>query len=300
MRILFLTEESYPAHNPVSFIQFHQSMALEELGHEVHIYNCTRPPLSLVDYLQAYDFDLILLELSQARPDALWRALRQFRRTEPIRLVGTLNRLVWPAPSAWDVVDFTVTPWKGESVEALGRMRDLRYLPLGYNASLHTRETDLQPLGPVFVGNTLGDRSGEAAQYLEALRLEHVVLCIGPGFEQKYLDPFMLSRVYAASRCLPNVHYGRQKGRDCILNERFWQAGRCGIPVNDYSPMMNEVFDDELVKEFCFADTREWQERVRRLNSGAVVNPRLLARLDESLTGHSYRDRMLALLQWLE
>jgi hypothetical protein len=300
MRILFLTEESYPTQNAVSFIQFHQSMALEELGHEVHLYNCTKPPLNLMDYLQAYEFDLILLELSQSLRDTLWRALHQFRRTEAVRLIGTMNRLSHPPPAAWDLIDFTVTPWHGETVDALRRTRDIRYLPLGYNASLHRRETDLQQLGPVFVGNTLGDRAHEAEEYLGVLRLEQVVLCIGPGFEQKYLDPFMLGRVYAASRCVPNLHYSREKGKDCILNERFWQAGRCGIPVNDHSPLMDQVWDRVLVKEFCFADKPEWQDRVRQLNSGARVDSGLITRLDESFAGHSYRNRMLGLLQWLE
>jgi hypothetical protein len=172
---------------------------------------------------------------------------------------------------------------------------------LAYNDRLHRRKTGLPAIGGVFVGNTLGVKKREADEYLAKLIEEHSVLGVGPGFEQQYMDPFMLGGVYSSARCLPNFHYSWERTGDFILNERFWQAARCGIPVNDYSPLMDEVFEKQIVDNFCFADKRQWQDRVRSLNSGAeVVDPSLLKKLDEALTGHSYHDRMKQLLAWLE
>jgi hypothetical protein len=300
MKILALCEESYPVMLPASYVLFHQSMSLERLGHEVHLFNVRKPVLPLLEYLDAYEFDLIYLDLEHLRSQSLLHYLKQYRVYEPIRVVASLLKLPAPPDNVWDVVDFAVTPWKGKTIESLVRTRDVRHLPLGYNPVLHVRNPDLPPLGPVFVGNTAGEREPEAEAYLKALREERTVLCIGPGHEQKYLDPFMLGRVYAGARCLPNFHYAAETGEDLILNERFWQSARCGIPVNDRSPLMEELWNDTLLEAFCFADRQSWQDRVRRLNSGADhVNPEAVAELDLSLAGHSYDDRMRHLMQWL-
>jgi hypothetical protein len=150
------------------------------------------------------------------------------------------------------------------------------------------------------VGNTTGAREQEAEAYLKTLRDERAVLCIGPGHEQKYLDPFMLGRIYSAARCLPNFHYAAETGADWMLNERFWQGARCGTPVNDRSPLMEELWSGTLLSTFCFADRQAWQNRVRRLNSGAdQVPPEVISELDRSLAGHSYDDRMRRLIEWL-
>jgi len=276
-------------------------MALEDLGHEVHIYNLDKHPLVLTDYLQSFDFDLIFLDLEVLRSQPLLRTLSQYRCVEPVKVVGALYRFPAPPDSAWDVVDFAVSPWKGERISALSAKFDLRYLPFAYNDRLHRRQTDLPRIGGIFVGNTSGEKQHEANEYLAELIEEQAVLGVGPAFQEKYMDPFILGSVYAASRCLPNFHYSWEKGRDCILNERFWQTGCCGIPVNDYSPLMDEILETEIVETFCFADMRQWQERIRRLNSGAdVVDPSVLKKLDAALTGHSYNDRMKQLLAWLE
>ena len=50
MRILAPVFESYPAQHPASFILMHQSMALEDMGHEVHLFNITRPLYRLADF----------------------------------------------------------------------------------------------------------------------------------------------------------------------------------------------------------------------------------------------------------
>ncbi len=300
MRILAFTLESYPNLRPASFVLLHQSMALEDMGHEVHLYNLSRRPIRLTDYLDAYDFDLVIVEVEFLRGEELFRSLRQYRRTAAVRMVGALYSLPPPPPAVWELFDFTFTPWKGRTVSELVTTVDLRSLPLGYSAQLHRRSTDLPPLGPVFVGNAAGELQAEADRYLRKLRDERVVLCIGPGFEQKYMDPFMLGRIYAAARCLPNFHHGQEKGEDLILNERFWQSARCGIPVNDHHALMDEVWHPCLVREFCFDDLNSWQERIRLLNSGQVSVPaEVTARLDEALKGQSYHDRMRQLLEWL-
>jgi len=302
MRVLAFCQESYPSEFSSSYILMHQSMAFEELGHEVHLYNVRRRPLRLADYLQVFSFDLIILDTDLLNTDEIWRTLRQHRRIEPLRVVGALNRL--PAPQegpAWDVVDLVFTPWKGDAIERLASNRPVRYLPLAYNSRLHRRETNLPPLGPVFVGNTGGDRQREAREYLGDLASERAVLCLGPAFEQKSLDPLMLGPVYAAARCLPNFHYSWEKESSLILNERFWQTGRCGLPVNDFSPLMSEIWDRTLLENFAFADKREWRDRVRGLNSGAAkIDAAMIVRLDDSMAGHSYTDRVKTLLAWLE
>jgi hypothetical protein len=300
MRILAFARESYPSSFSTSYVLLHQSMALEELGHEVHLFNLGKHPLVLRDYLEAFDFDLIFLDLDFLNSEPLLRTLRQYRRIEAMHVVGALSKLPPPPDDAWEVVDFSVTPWKGETISALGAKFDLRYLPFAYNAKLHRRTNGSPLIGGVFVGNTAGDKSQEAGERLAKLREERVIHCVGPGFEEKYMDPFTLGQAYAASRCLPNFHYSWEKGKNFILNERFWQTARCGIPVNDYSPLMNEVFDNTLAETFCFADKRQWQDRIRRLNSGAdVPGTELLQKLDNSMMGHSYHDRMKQLLEWL-
>jgi hypothetical protein len=299
MRILAFTKESYPSTYPSSYVLMHQSMALEELGHEVHYYVPDKHPLGLTDYLYSYDFDLIFLDMEFLHSLPLSRILAQYRRVEPVRVVGALYSLPAPAGSAWEIVDFAITPWKGETISVLADQFDVRYLPLGYNEWLHQRKSASS--GSIFVGNTTDNRQMEAGGYLDQLISERSIFCVGPGFDEKYMDPFMLGRVYASSRCLPNFHYSWEKSGDCILNERFWQTARCGIPVNDYSPLMDEVFDKSLVEQFCFADTRKWQDRIRNLNSGAeTVNPAVIQKLDASLKGHSYTDRMKQLLDWIE
>jgi hypothetical protein len=299
MRILAFTRESYPSNYPSSYVLMHQSMALEDLGHEVHYYMPDKHPLGLKDYLYSYDFDLIFLDLEFLRSIPLSRILAQYRRVEPVRVVGTLYSLPAPAGSAWEVVDFTITPWKGETITVLAGQFDVRHLPLGYNERLHQRKSI--SAGSIFVGNTTGNRRKEAGGYLDQLISERRIVCAGPGFEEKYMDPFVLGRIYASSCCLPNFHYSWEKSGDCILNERFWQTARCGIPVNDYSPLMDEVFEKDLLEQFCFADTRNWQNRVRNLNSGTeTVHPAVIKKLDESLKGHSYTDRMKQLLDWIQ
>jgi hypothetical protein len=298
MRILAFTRESYPSTFATSYILMHQSMALEEMGHEVHYYNPDKHPLGLTGYLHSFDFDLIFLDLEFLRSQPLLRILAQYRCAEPVHAVGALYKLPAPSDSSWELVDFTITPWKGETISALAEKNDLRYLPLAYNARLHQRTSGFN--GSIFVGDTTGNRQKEAGDRLAELINRRWVSCVGPGFEDKYLDPFMLGRVYATSCCLPNFHYSWEKTGDFVLNERFWQTAHCGIPVNDYSPLMNEVFDKNLLEHFCFADKRAWQDRIGALNSGAeTVNPELIQKLDDALKGHSYHDRMKQLLDWL-
>ena len=51
----------------------------------------------------------------------------------------------------------------------------------------------------------------------------------------------------------------------------------------------------------AFADKREWRDRVRCLNSGAAkIDAAMIVRLDDSMAGHSYTDRVKTLLAWLE
>jgi hypothetical protein len=302
MRVLAFSRENYPSEFPASYVLMHHSMALEELGHEVHLYNIRRRPMRLSDYLQAFEFGLIIIEAELLDVDEIWRTLRQHRRVEPVRVVASVNRLPMPPDGpAWDVVDLVITPWKGETVDKLASNRPVKYLPLGYSSRLHKRESALPPLGPVFVGNTTADRAKEAGEYLGDVSAERVVLCIGPGFEQKSLDPLMLGPVYAAARCLPNFHYSWEKGTDRILNERFWQTARCGLPVNDFSTIMTEVWDRTLLEQFAFADKRHWQDRIRSLHSGTTtVDAATLARLNDSMIRHSYTERMKTLLVWLE
>jgi hypothetical protein len=298
MRILAFARESYPSSCATSYILMHQSMALEEMGHEVHYYNPEKHPLGLTGYLHSFDFDLIFLDLEFLRSLPLLRILAQYRHAEPVHAVGALYKLPAPPDPAWELVDFTITPWKGETISALAEKNDLRYLPLAYNARLHQRQSGFN--GGIFVGDTTGDRQQEAGDRLAELISRRCVSCVGPGFADKYVDPFMLGRVYASSRCLPNFHYSWEKYGDCVLNERFWQTARCGIPVNDYSQLMNEVFDKNLLEHFCFADKRIWQDRIGALNSGAeTVNPEMIQKLDDALKGHSYHDRMKQLLDWL-
>jgi hypothetical protein len=299
MRILAFARESYPSNYPTSYILMHQSMAMEELGHEVHYYQPDKNPLGLTDYLDSFDFDLFFLDLEFLRSTPLLRILSKYRRIEAVHVVGALYSLPAPPGPAWDIVDFTITPWKGKTTSDLAAQFDLRYLPLAYSAQLHRRNSS-SSCG-IFAGNTTGNKQEEAGGYLDELIKERGVFCIGPGFAEKYVDPFLLGRLYASSRCLPNFHYSWEKSGDCILNERFWQTARCGIPVNDYSPLMDEVFEKDLIEQFCFPDIRRWQDRVRNLNSGAEkVHPALVQKLDDSLKGHSYTDRMIQLLDWLK
>ena len=299
MRILTLAGESYPSRDSTSFILMHQSMALEELGHEVHYYQPVKHPLGLTDYLHSFDFDLIFLDLEFLRSQPLLHILAKYRRVEPVHLVGALYSLPAPPGSVWEIADFTVTPWKGQTISNLAAKFDLRYLPLGYNARLHRRGSI--STGSIFVGNTTGSKQKEAGAYLDELIGERSVSCIGPAFAEKYLDPFALGRFYAASRCLPNFHYSWEKSGDYILNERFWQTARCGIPVNDYSPLMNELFQKHLLEHFCFDDRYIWQDRIRSLNSSTeTVHPALVQKLDQAMEGHSYHDRMKQLLDWLK
>jgi hypothetical protein len=299
MRVLAFTRESYPSSYSTSYILMHQSMALEELGHEVHYYNPDKHPLGLTDYLHSFDFDLIFLDLEFLRSLPLLRILAQYRRIEPVRVVGALYRLPAPTGPVWEITDFTITPWKGETISALAQNYDLRYLPLAYNARLHQRKTG-HIGGSVFVGDTTGEKQQEADAYLAELTNDHCISCAGPGFADKFIDPFALGHVYASSRCLPNFHYSWEKSGDCILNERFWQTARCGIPVNDYSPLMTEILDKSLLEQFCFADKHHWQDRVRALQSGSEsVHPTTIQELSDALNGHGYHDRMKQLLDWI-
>ncbi len=302
MRVLAFSQENYPSEFASSYVLMHHSMALEELGHQVHLYNVRRRSLRLADYLQAYEFDLIIIDAELLSLDEIWRTLRQYRRMEPVKVVAALNRL--PAPPdgpPWEVADLMITPWKGDTVDRLASVLPIKYLPLGYCSHLHKRESSLPPLGPVFVGNTTAERAKEAGEYLGELSAERVVLCLGPGFEQKSLDPLMLGPVYAAARCLPNFHYSWEKQKDLILNERFWQTARCGLPVNDFNPLMAEVWDRALLENFSFADKRQWQDRIRSLHSGTTtVDAEIVAMLKDSMTGHSYTERMKTLITWLE
>ena len=300
MRILTFSRESYPAGDPAGYALLHQSMALADMGHDVHLYNLTRPPLRLTDYLDSYELDLVFLNVELLRSDWIRRTLQSYRRNEAVHMVGALYSMPPPPPQALDCLDFVFTPWKGSTVTALAETIDIRYLPFGYNAILHKRTMEVPTLGPIFVGNTTAEKQAEAEEYLRDLRDRRIVLCIGPEFEQKHMDPFALGRVYAAARCLPNFHYSWTKGDDLILNERFWQTARCGVPVNDYHALMAEVLDKYLVENFCFADKRIWQERIRSLNAGeSGVDPEALSRLDAVLAGHSYHHRMMQLMDWI-
>jgi hypothetical protein len=301
MRILAFTQENYPSNYAASFVLMHQAMALEELGHEVHFYNTGKHPLGLRDYLHCFDFDAIFLDLEFLRSQPLLRTLAQYRRAEPVRAIGALYKLPAPPDPAWEVVDFTITPWKGEAMSTLAGKFDLRYLPFAYNSRLHQRKPGLHSYAGIFVGNTAAEKKEESEERLASLIVENSLLCIGPAFTEKHIDPFLLGQVYASSRCLPNFHYSWEKNGNFLLNERFWQTARCGIPVNDYSPLMGEVFDTKLLESFCFADKRIWRQRVQALNAGTEsVDPLLVQELDSALAGHSYHDRMKQLLDWIE
>ncbi len=300
MRILAFSRESYPLNRAAMYPLLHQSMALTEMGHDVHLYNLSKQALRLTDYLDSYEFDLSIVDVDLLHSNGLRHTLYDYRRREAVHMVGALYTLPPPPAKALDCLDFIFTPWRGRTITALAGTIDMRYLAFGYSALLHMRSTGAPNLGPIFVGNTTAKRHDEAEEYLKDLRDQRVVLCVGPGFEQKYLDPFALGRVYAAARCLPNFHYSWEKGDDLILNERFWQAARCGVPVNDYHALMDEVLDKTLLEAFCFADKQAWQERIRSLNAGeSVVTPETLSRLDKALAGQSYHDRMKQLMEWI-
>ncbi len=300
MRILLFCSEGYPVNHSTGYVLLHQSMALNDMGHDVHLYNVNKRPVRLTDYLEAYEFDLVIIDVELLRSEELRRILRQYRRIAAVRVVGTLYSIPAPPEQVWEVLDFAFTPWKGKTVCKLAESVDVRYLPLGYNALLHQRRLDAPTLGPVFVGDTRGRREPEAMEYLRDLMDQRIVMCVGPGFEKKYADPFVIGRLYAAARCLPNFHYSWAKGEDMILNERFWQSARCGVPVNDYHPLMTEALDQPLVTAFCFQDRRAWQDRIRRLHTGeSIVEADLSARLGAVLGGNSYHDRMRQLLDWL-
>jgi hypothetical protein len=300
MRILMFCREGYPVQHPTSYVVMHHAMALQDLGHDVHIYNLARRVVRLADYLEAYEFDLLIVDVEFLASEELRRTLRQYRKTTAVHAAGALYSLPPPHQRVWEVLDFAFTPWKGKSISALAGTVDIRYLAFGYSETLHRRQTDISQLGPMFVGNCTGRRQAETEAYLQELRDDRVVLCVGPGFEQNYLDPFVLGRIYAAARCLPNFHYLWAKGEDLVLNERFWQSARCGIPVNDYHPLMKEVFDPVLLRNFCFDDKQDWLDRVRKLNSGeAVVPADLLEHLGATIAGNSYHDRMKQLLSWI-
>ncbi len=300
MRILAFSRESYPLNQPAMYPLLHQSMALTEMGHDVHLYNFSKQVLRLTDYLDSYEFNLVIVDVDMLHSNGLRRTLYDYRRREAVHMVGALYTLPPPPAQAFDCLDFTFTPWRGKTVSALAGTVDIRYLAFGYSALLHKRSTGAPNLGPIFVGDTTAKGQEQAEEYLNDLRNQRIVLCIGPGFDRKYLDPFALGGVYAAARCLPNFHYSRAKGDDLLLNERFWQAARCGVPVNDYHALMGEVLDKGLLETFCFADKRAWQERIRSLNAGeSFVNPETLSRLDEALAGHSYHDRMKKLMEWI-
>lgn len=300
MRILGMCREKYPAQSWTGFVLFHQALALEELGHELHVFVPAHSPVGLPDYLDAYTFDLLYIDAALLGSEGLLRTLRACRRSVPVRVVAALFELPGPPERSWELVDFGVTPWQGRTVEALRRTVDLRYLPLGYNARFHRRVAGLPVVPAVFVGNTTGPRAEEAAVRLGDLRREGSLLCIGPAFEQKRVDPFSLGRIYSAARCAPNFHYAWCRGDDAILNERFWQSAACGIPVNDSNPLVAEVFDADLRRSFCFDDREEWRDRIRQLASGRdAVEQATLDRLAEAMRGHSYLDRMSRLLEWL-
>jgi hypothetical protein len=300
MRILAFCRESYPVDHSTSYPLLHQSMALADMGHDVHTYSLSKRPMGVSDYLDAYEFDLVIIDLDLLRSEDLRTALVRHRRVAAVRMVGALYSLPPPPLQAWESVDFVFTPWKGNTISALARTIDIKYLPFGYSALLHSRQTDIAPMGPIFVGDATAKKRAGAEEYLKELVARRTVLCVGPGFEQKHLDPFVLGGVYAAARCLPNFHHSWAKGDDLILNERFWQTARCGVPVNDYHPLMSEVFDQSLVENFCFADKQQWRERIEVLGSGRLtLEVGLLAHLDDALSSHSYHDRMGQLLDWI-
>jgi len=300
VRILLPCRENYPALEASSYVFFHQSMALEELGHEVHWFNLSRPPMRFLDYLDAYDFDLIYLDTLALEDPFFVRSLAYYRNRQPVRVVGAIFTLPNAVISGLSLTDLCVTPWRGPAIERLGHEAEIRYLPLGYSSMLHRRGADPPRLGPVFVGNLSGRNGDGFADGLAPLHGERVVLCIGPSFEQKFLDPFMVGTVYASSRCLPNFHAPGEKGENRMLNERFWQTARCGVPVNDYSNLMEEVLDAGLREQICFAGVERWQERIRRLNACPGEFPEDLKRcLDRVLDPHSYNSRMKQLLDWI-
>src|SRR5512136_1073669 len=97
MRNLTFARENYPVNYSTGFVLLHQSMALEDLGHEVHIFNLDKPAIHINDYLQAFDFDLIFLDLNFLRSQGLWQILNRYRQTEALHVVGALYG--FPAPS---------------------------------------------------------------------------------------------------------------------------------------------------------------------------------------------------------
>ncbi len=300
MRILCFNSEKYPARQSGGYVLLHQSMALESMGHDVHIFTLGKTSTHLADYLDAYEFELIYLDMAFLQDTGLRALMQNYRSRAAVWMVGALHALPEPDRQAWELVDFVTTPWKGARIDRLSREWDLRYLPLGYNAELHRRMGSPETLGPVYVGNAgIADKS-DTGSALRTLVAEGVVLGIGPAFEKKYVDPFMLARVYSAARCLPNFHHAGEKGDDCMLNERFWQSARCGIPVNDFSPIMTEILEPSLVDAFCFDGVRDWQDRIRMLQTGAdAISATLIEKLEHSMLGHSYTDRMKQLIDWV-
>jgi len=295
---LAFAAESYPVRQAGSYVLLHQTMALEELGHDVHLFNLAKPRVRLADQLEAYDYDLLMLDVEFLRAEDLRRALVRFRRTRAVHAVGMLH--AFPAPdAAWDLVDFVVTPWRGPTCEKLARARDLRYLPLGYNARLHRRLPAPPRFGALLAGSAPAAGGSRAHEYLGPLVDDGTVARFGPESPLGPLDPFALASAYASARCLPNVHEPGPAG-DCALNERFWQTARCGVPVNDRPPLLEETWEKSLVEIFSCADKVEWQERVRALAAGRVeVDPERIDRLDAALAGHSYHERMRELVGWL-
>ncbi len=233
---------------------------------------------------------------------------RKFRQRWGARFAA-YRSAVWLVDEPYEVDDTVRTSRLFDTVflndpSTLSRHSNAHYLPLAYNPSIHRPGTGPKPHDVGFIGGYNARRE----RYLSALAasglLSYVVggpwksaalrkLCLSGN-----VSPAETTRLYQCTRLVINVfreqhHYNRERIPPYSLNPRVYEALACGaLVVSEERPELLERFPE--LPRFTGAD-----QLVSVTATLLRDRPRcehLLQTATARLSGHSYRNRLIALL----
>ncbi len=251
--IWYTTELKNRNHWGGSFVGYHQSSALKNLGHTVQLLDPTSDFSFYVNEIKP-DWVYVPVEFTQYPCFQNILYYKKIYKYGIVIGVGIFEK--WAEKiTGWDLL---ITQWYGKGVDNFPLQ--LHYVPHGFNPDLHFPTKQKILYNAVFIGRNQA-KNRNPQKYIYKIKNVKYFGYGWPGnFEIAEIDE--LSKLYNQAIVCPNFHGINQKGDFCMLNERIYQILACGgFQICDYIPGMEDFFEENtlLWEEY----PKEWVKKIK-------------------------------------